>query len=383
LGWSFGYLPLIGKIIATRLNYSLKNLNTLIYSYLKELPTYNVLDVDFRSHFEYISESEIKSTIDFNVLREMYVKGNFKAITILPYHEPLKKKINFDFIKYFDDLRSIYLRFGFYQFDLESFRNNFPDTLEVIHFNQVDQYNFDIKDFNAMDYSFVDGHPNLRNLGFESQSKRSTLILEHKMPKILELFLYSYREKNIKIDIANYPNLRIFSTDLPQALSYFDFSHLNNLKFLRLKSKIQNLNTEEEIKNLPPSLEVLELNGFQNTKVFPDLSHLINLRYLAIDDFKGLEDVSALSQLKNLEFFSFHLRNKDFDLEKLKALHKVQTLKYIGGIRGSKIEDFDVIQSMFQERFNKSRMDYIINLNGVGEFYDRDPTGLSYIDGFY
>ncbi|MBK8667927.1 MAG: hypothetical protein IPN89_00095 [Saprospiraceae bacterium] len=252
-----------------------------------------------------------------------------------------------------------------------------------MHFKQVDQYNFDIKDFNAMDYSFVDGHPNLRNVGFESQSRKSTLRLECKMPKILELFLYSYKEKNITVNISNYPNLRTFSTDLPQALSYFDFSTLNNLKILRLKSKSQNLNTESEIKKLPPSLEVLELNGFQNTKVFPDLSHLTNLRYLAVDDFKGLEDLSALSQLKNLEFFSFHFRNKDFDLEKLKVLHEVENLKYIGGIRGSKIEDFDVIKSMFHEKFNRSRMDYNINLNEVGEFYDRDPTGLSYIDGFY
>ncbi|MBK8346689.1 MAG: hypothetical protein IPL08_03375 [Saprospiraceae bacterium] len=185
------------------------------------------------------------------------------------------------------------------------------------------------------------------------------------------------------MDITNYPNLRIFSTDLPQALSYFDFSTLNNLKFLRLKSKIQNLNHEAGIKILPPSLEVLELNGFQNTIAFPDLSHLTNLRYLAVDDFKGLEDLSALSQLKNLEFFSFHFRNNDFDLEKLKVLNEVKTLKYIGGIRGSRREDFAIIKSMFQEKFNKSRMDYIINLNGVGEFYDRDPTGVSYIDGFY
>jgi len=355
----------------------------LIYPYLNETPQYNDLDVDFRSNFEYISESEIKSTIDFNVLREMYAKGNCKAIDILPYHEPFEKKINFDFIKCFDDLRVIGLEFGFYQFDLDSFRNNFPETLEVIHFNQVDQYNFDIKDFNAMNYSFVDGHPNLRNLGFESQSRKSTLRLESKMPKILELFLYSYKEKNIKMDIANYPNLRKFSTDLPKALSYFDFSTLNNLKFLSVKNKSQNLNIEEDIKNLPPCLEVLELNGFQNTRVFPDLSHLTNLRYLAVDDFKELEDLSALSNLKNLEFFSFHFRNKDFNLEKLKVLHEVETLRYIGGIRGSQLEDFDVIKSMFQEKFNRSRMDYNINLKGLGEFYDRDPTGLSYIDGFY
>lgn len=355
----------------------------MIYAYLNEIPKYNGLDIDYRSNFEYISRSEIKSTIDFNVLKELYDKDKCKGIRILPYHEHFKKKINFDFIKYFNDLRVISLEFGFYQFDLDSFRKNFPDTLEVIHFNQVDQYNFDIKDFNAMDYSFVDGHPNLRSLGFESQSRKSTLRLEQKMPKILELFLYSYKEKNIKMDIANYPNLRLFSTDLPQALTYFDFSALENLKFLRLKNKSQNLNNEAEIQNLPPCLEVLELNGFQNTKVFPDLSHLTNLRYLAVDDFKGLEDLSALSKLKKLEFFSFHFRNKDFDLDKLEALHKVETLKYIGGIRGSKIEDFGEIKSMFKERFNKSRMDYIINLNGVGEFYDRDPTGLSYIDGFY
>ena len=134
----------------------------MIYSFLNGTPLYNGLDVDFRSNFEYISESEIKTTIDFNVLREMYIKGNCKAITILHYHEPFKKKINFEFIKYFDDLRAISLWFGFYQFDLDSFKNNFPLTLEVMHFKQVDQYNFDIKDFNAMDYSFVDANQPLK-----------------------------------------------------------------------------------------------------------------------------------------------------------------------------------------------------------------------------
>lgn len=355
----------------------------MVHAFLKDIPYYKTINIDFRSNFEYISEFEIKSTIDFNVLKEMYIIDNCKSIHILPYHEPFKKKINFDFIKYFNDLRVISYDFGFYNFDLDSFKKNFPESLEAIHFKHVDQYNFDIKDFNPLDYSFVDGHANLRNLGFESFSKNSKLKLECEMPKILELFLYSYKEKNIKMDINNYPNLRIFSTDLPQAFSYFDFSTLSNLKFLRLKSKTQNLNNEFEIKNLPQSLEVLELNGFQNTKVFPDLSHLTNLRYLAVDDFKGLEDLSSLSGLKNLEFFSFHFRNKDFDLDKLKVLNEVKTLKYIGGIRGSILSDFDVIKSMFGDRFNQSRMDYEINLDGVGEFYDRDPTGVSYIDGFY
>ncbi len=343
----------------------------MINTYIKNDINNNCLNIDF------------KTNIDFIELQERYYAENCKTIDIWPYHEFENKKINFDFIKYFDDLRMILLRFGFYHFDIESFKKNFPQSMEIMYFFWMDQYNFDLKDFNPLDFSFVDGHPNLKYLGFEGRSRKSKLQLEIKMPKIEKLFINFYNVKNLKIDLSNYPNLRIFETDLPQVLSYFDFSALKNLKFLRLKNKIHNLNNEDEIKNLPPNLEVLELNGFQNTKVFPDLSHLTNLRYLAIDDFKGLEDLSALSQLKSLEFFSFHFRNKDFDLDKLKVLHEIKTLKYIGGIRAARLEDFDIIKSTFHEQFNRSRMDYIIHLDGIGEFSDPNPTGLSYIDGFY
>jgi hypothetical protein len=72
----------------------------MVHAFFKDIPYYKTINIDFRSNFEYISEFEIKSTIDFNVLKEMYIIDNCKSIHILPYHEPFKKKINFDFIVY-------------------------------------------------------------------------------------------------------------------------------------------------------------------------------------------------------------------------------------------------------------------------------------------
>ena len=198
----------------------------MIPVYIKNNKSYNCLDIDF------------KTNINFIELQEKYIAENCKTVDIWPYHEFENKKINFDFIKYFDDLRIILLRFGFYQFDIDSFINNFPETIEAIHFNWMDQYNFEIKDFNPLDFSFVDGHPNLERTGFEGRSRKSVLYLKSKMPKIVKLFINFYKIKNLKVDILNYPNLHIFHTDLPEALSYFEFSALERSEERRVGERV-------------------------------------------------------------------------------------------------------------------------------------------------
>lgn len=351
MGWSNRYMPI----------------NIKFKSFIMMLPVFHKT--------LYIENVNVNT--DFRPWVDKYSTGHFNGLHLdADYTSSEIQK--FDFLGEFSNVR----KFGisrFNKYDLVSLQNNLPESLEKIELSGPRHYDFQKKQFELSDFSFVDNLKNLKSLHLGVFNKNSNLRLSNPHHELYDLGLGAYNYKKIQIEASNYPNVKILGLTFDHSEKIYDFTANPNLKGLVLlsKSKDSDLNF---LSTLPSNIEYIWLQGYPNAEKIPDVSNLKNLRYLVLTDVRGLKDLSSLVDLPKLEAFNMVTKNRDFNFESVRLLSEIPQLKHISVVRNRQIQDFETMEKMFGNKFHKYLFEYCFDENFEGTLIDDWNKSLSHIE---
>ncbi len=306
-----------------------------------------------------------------------YHDGGYNALHIyVPYSD---KYITYEFLKDFHNLKALSNRAEDYDFN--SLKRSLPNTLEVFYNLSPPRSMKYGKDY---DLSFVDGFNDLISLDLGTSFKSAPLKLNNKLNQLRFLYLWGYDSKRIKVSLGNYPNLIDLVTNIDDAFNYFDFSQAPHLNSLWLTTKRNREINFEGFYKLPETIEKLILIGFHQVKKLPNFSHLPNLKEVQLIHFGELEDVSSIESIKNLEYLHFHLYNKEFDLGKFEMIHRMGSVKRIGGCRGGFfLKDEKILKDLYGAKCNMSLPSSYYDVNFIRKYDEPGQIMLHYMEGYF
>ncbi|TRU87890.1 MAG: hypothetical protein EWV76_09945 [Microcystis novacekii Mn_MB_F_20050700_S1] len=225
--------------------------------------------------------------------------------------------------------------FDFWSSSVEDFiRENSIDYLylssgewkNLLFLENIKNYIKKFRFYTHSDSENLEGLTSLSNLIFLSLEILSETPLDFSFfPQLQKCTLYW--NKNFSNNLFNNTDLENLSITYWQHSDFYQFSKLENLKFLDIaQSKISNLEGISQLKELE-TLILYDLRNLVKAKEICNLTKLQDLRLGNCKKINNLEFISSLTSLKKLELYSM---GKIESLDFLKKLNNLEFLNFEG-----------------------------------------------------
>ena len=236
----------------------------------------------------------------WDVLNEFYIKHPEIGLRIV-----WNGQVNFDFYSQIPSLRN---------FDISSF-NTFDYTPLLQNKKLTDLGIGETKSI-AVNLSFIKEFENLTTLWIDGMKKGLESVSE--LSKLERLTFRGVKMNDIDL-IGNLENLKQLKLLFGSYKNLDGISNVKSIKTLEI-SRTRQIPNYDFLKTMG-NLNSLYFEGMSKMKKLPDLSGLINLKRIQIDNNSKLVDITNLNQLSNLETFLL------FFPEKFKASYRKELLK--------------------------------------------------------
>lgn len=210
---------------------------------------------------------------------------------------------------------------------------------------------WEFKKSNKIELSFVDKFTNLKFLSLNPDPVSPISLKDVKFSKLMKLNI-SYNDIS-NIDFNSFPNLESLSVNSKfDTVENYNFSQLNKLREIAICNfpKSNNVNFVSELTNL----ELIWI-GYNNSIIeFPDLSKLHKLKWIFIENCKGIRKFENLATAPNLEKIKISNRiSKDFDIELFRPITESKSLKEFGYVYDYQTKSEEKkLKEMFGDRYN-------------------------------
>ncbi len=222
------------------------------------------------------------NTETWNVLNEFYQKYPDIGLRILWYDE-----MNFDFYSQLPALRN---------FDVSSY--NTSDYTNLLQNKKLTDLGIGETKSTSVDLSFIKEFEYLTTLWIDGMKKGLESVAE--LTRLERLTFRGVKLNNLDLinNLKNLKQLRLLFG------SYKNLDAIANAKSIRTLeiSRTRQIPDYDFLKSMH-NLNSLYLEGMSKMESLPDLTGLINLKRIQIDNNSRLTDISNLNQLPNLEIF--------------------------------------------------------------------------------